>query len=91
MTLIDLTDTTFGRLRVMRRGADASDGDVRWECVCDCGQKVLVRSNSLLRGNSKSCGCFRRERAVRQRLNRVRARRSFPGEDGAVLDPAWDE
>ena len=26
---------------------------------CDCGKEFLVRANSLLSGNTKSCGCYR--------------------------------
>lgn len=28
-----------------------------WECVCACGQISIVRSSSLLKGRTKSCGC----------------------------------
>lgn len=32
---------------------------VRWICLCDCGKKRSIPSTSLVRGSSKSCGCFR--------------------------------
>lgn len=30
-------------------------------CVCDCGNKKAIRSDSLLNGESKSCTCLQRE------------------------------
>lgn len=32
-----------------------------WECHCDCGTKLTMRANQLVRGISKSCGCRRSE------------------------------
>lgn len=49
----DLTGLRFGTLIVIKR-ADRL-GRVHWECKCDCGQKVSIRSNGLKR--IRSCGC----------------------------------
>jgi hypothetical protein len=32
-----------------------------FRCLCDCGNFKEVRSSRLLSGNTKSCGCWRRE------------------------------
>lgn len=62
---IDLTGEKFGRLTVIKRAEDViSDKGVRtkcWECICDCGNKVIVRQAGLRRGTTKSCGCLHRE------------------------------
>ncbi len=34
---------------------------VRWMCRCDCGSEIFVLSYSLISGNTKSCGCLRKE------------------------------
>ncbi len=34
---------------------------VYWNCLCDCGNVTVVRSSRLISGNTKSCGCFRKE------------------------------
>ncbi len=35
-----------------------------WRCRCDCGELVQVEQFNLRKGNVRSCGCYRRERAV---------------------------
>lgn len=50
----------FGRLVVVR-----FDGvrfhTAHWLCRCDCGREVSVARENLRTGNSRSCGCARRE------------------------------
>lgn len=30
-----------------------------YRCLCDCGDVISVRRQSLLSGNTKSCGCLK--------------------------------
>lgn len=64
--LIDLTGQRFGRFLVQERGPNITESDgtsrVRWWCLCDCGNQVLVRASSLKAGTSQSCGCLHREK-----------------------------
>lgn len=39
-----------------------------WLCQCDCGNKTIVSTNNLLRGHSKSCGCYKRD-VARERVS----------------------
>ena len=32
-----------------------------WDCVCACGSLACIRANSLVSGETKSCGCILRE------------------------------
>ena len=62
--IIDLTDQTFGKLKVLRRSDDSSDGRTRWVCKCEgagrnCKKKVTVNGDSLKRGLTTSCGNHR--------------------------------
>lgn len=55
---IDLTGKTYGRLTVIGRDENSSDGRVRWKCRCSCGNESIVLSWGLKSGQTKSCGCF---------------------------------
>lgn len=57
----DLTGLKFGRLTVIREYGYINDR-VIWECLCDCGNIVIVPTKRLTNGHTKSCGCLKRER-----------------------------
>jgi len=54
----DLSGKRFYMLRVVSLAH--KDGRFRpyYHCVCDCGNKVVVRADSFTTGNTKSCGCL---------------------------------
>lgn len=58
----DLTGKTFNRLTVVREAGRTYKKSVLWECVCSCGNTVICSSNSLSSGNTKSCGCYNRDK-----------------------------
>lgn len=60
MEFIDLTGQKFGRLSVIDRAPNHGRRTM-WNCVCDCGNRIVVRSENLRSGNSKSCGCLSRD------------------------------
>jgi len=53
----DLTGRRFGKLLVISRAKIKGKG-VRWDCVCDCGNKTIAHSGGLKNGGRKSCGCL---------------------------------
>lgn len=63
---IDLTGQRYGRLVVVdyyKSKKDAKGKPIRyWKCRCDCGNIVNTCTNNLRRGNTKSCGCLRRDK-----------------------------
>lgn len=70
--LKDLTGQTFGRLTVLHRASsNDNDGAARWVCRCSCPNStvVTITGRNLLSGNTKSCGCYGRERN-RERLQK---------------------
>lgn len=71
----DLSGARFGRLVVLRRAANHGDR-VQYECLCDCGTVCIKRSNSLVSGDTKSCGClvFDGSHSVTHGLTRGRKR-----------------
>lgn len=62
---LDLTGQRFGRLVVVRDSGEKRNGAVMWDCLCDCGNTTLVRSDYLREKRTKSCGCLRRENGKR--------------------------
>lgn len=59
--LKDLTGQRFGRLVVIKQVENDAKNGVRWLCQCDCGNQCVVLSNTLIKGDTMSCGCKRSE------------------------------
>lgn len=66
----DLTGQRFGQLVALRPIIKRIRGKVAWSCRCDCGKKILVPSDSLRSGNTKSCGCWNQEQSARRAIKR---------------------
>lgn len=62
----DLTGKRYGRLTVISLAGKNRWGAYTWLCQCSCteGNKTIVPVSSLTSGNSTSCGCLARERAI---------------------------
>jgi hypothetical protein len=59
--VLDLRGKIFGKLTVIRfAGTPWPRYGAMWRCQCACGRVVTVRSDNLLSGNTRSCGCIRR-------------------------------
>lgn len=56
---IDLTNQRFGKLVALEPTSLRKKKSVVWRCLCDCGKETFVLANSLMSGNTKSCGCSR--------------------------------
>lgn len=54
----------FGRLTAIKVFGRTSDNRPAWLCVCDCGNEAIVSEHNLKRGNTKSCGCFKRDKQL---------------------------
>lgn len=61
--LIDLTGKKFGKLTVIKKNGSSRNYISMWLCRCECGNEVVIRSDHLRNGSSKSCGCFQREKS----------------------------
>lgn len=67
----ELAGQRFERLEVIEY-AGIRNQDRMWRCRCDCGEETSVGTNNLTSGNTKSCGCLARERAVVSGRQRVK-------------------
>ncbi|MCD8241754.1 MAG: transcriptional regulator [Lachnospiraceae bacterium] len=64
--LKDYIGKTFGRWTVIAYAGTAKDRGLPgtanfWKCRCVCGKEGIVRQTELQNGDSRSCGCLRRE------------------------------
>lgn len=63
----DISGNKYTRLTVVSRAENKGD-KTRWNCECDCGGKVIVFSQYLKSGKTKSCGCYQKEQASAKRF-----------------------
>ena len=61
----DLTGQKFGKLTVIKQAPKLRDRTAWW-CKCDCGNEnfIHVTSNDLKTGNTKSCGCAKKDARI---------------------------
>lgn len=62
MRAIDRAGETYGRFTVIERVENNKYRHAQWLCQCECGTTKVVPGINLARGDSKSCGCLRKER-----------------------------
>lgn len=61
---LDIAGQRFGRLVALDEAERSGNGKRLWSCKCDCGNTVAVSTESLRSGNTKSCGCIKKELLV---------------------------
>ena len=62
----DHTGEKFGRLTVKKRIHEGHH--TKYQCVCDCGNVVIVSGSNLVSGAIKSCGCMRSEQVTAKNI-----------------------
>lgn len=60
----DLTGRVSGKLTVVRITDIRAGKDIKWECICECGNTTYVAGSDLRGNKTKSCGCSRIEKAA---------------------------
>lgn len=60
MKRADLVGKTFGELTVASF-SHVSDNHAYWICKCSCGNEITQATGPLNSGNTKSCGCSRKD------------------------------
>ena len=67
-----------GRLTIIKEISKTSKHVRRVECLCDCGNTVVVALHNIRHGNVSSCGCF----AIDSNINRAK--------HGGYKDPEYN-
>lgn len=73
---VNMAGHSFGRLTVIAEGGRDKGRNIHWLCRCECGNTLEVVGFSLRSGETRSCGCLKRdELAQRSRIqNRTHGR-----------------
>lgn len=75
---LDLIGQRFGRLTVKEFSHVDKLRNTHWKCVCDCGNGVTVYGYSLMRGDTKSCGCYRVEQSTERQTTHGQSAKGKP-------------
>lgn len=67
MKLIDLIGKKFGIWTVISK-AESINGNTRWDCLCECGNKKTFRGMSLRRNIGTFCECSAADESTKRRL-----------------------
>lgn len=65
--LYDFVGQRFGRLTVTAEGPNVNRHK-RWICLCDCGNEKVLPTSYLTTGDTRSCGCLKRDESAARAL-----------------------
>lgn len=57
----NLIGKKFGRLKVISLCKKKNNTLLVYNCICDCGTELRIKGAFLMSGNTKSCGCLRKD------------------------------
>lgn len=60
----------YNRLTIISEIKRGKDGKRIIDCECECGTKITVYYHNIIKNNTKSCGCLKRER-VKEHIKQV--------------------
>ena len=69
---LELTGQRFGKLTAVKWVSTNRQGNSEWLCKCDCGKEVVVNSQRLKSGKTKSCRCFNSEVTTKRNKERTK-------------------
>lgn len=74
-----LTGQTFGKLTVIEALPERKNGQVQWQCKCACGNCTTVITSYLTNGDTKSCGCYKKEVETKNLISKYEDKRDEKG------------
>ncbi len=84
-----LVGKRFGRLVVLEATDRRMSGDIVWKCKCDCGNITYVATCNLTakRSFTASCGCMRKEKAIKHNLSKTKIYKKLLAIKGRCKNP----
>lgn len=83
----NLVGKVFGRLTVVKYLHTAPNGKV-WKLKCECGQTTNKHTGALTTGNTRSCGCLKKEMVAAKNFKHGFAPRD--SESTAIYHAYWN-
>jgi hypothetical protein len=83
----DLTGRQFERWTVLGFSHKSEFGELLWLCRCSCGVERPVKAAILRKGESKSCGCYHKERVTTHGMTNTRTFKSWESMLGRCTNP----
>src|SRR3990167_8645182 len=74
---VDLSGHRFNRLVVLCENPNQERGQIKWECVCDCGKFTSTTTGHLRSGHTKSCGCLEIENRIKHGMHGTRFNQTY--------------
>lgn len=72
-----MENRVFARLTVIKLSHKDKSYNKYWECRCACGQTTTVRTDKLVSGKIKSCGCLATERLIELQVKATEENRKY--------------
>lgn len=63
---VEIIDKKFGRLTAVKRVENNKHNQEQYIFTCDCGNTKIINKNTVLIGQSNSCGCLQKEKIKQQ-------------------------
>lgn len=74
-SIVNEIGNRYGKLLVIEQTDNRAFGNVKWLCRCDCGELCEVSGSSLRTGQTKSCGCLKKENSRKANLKDITQQR----------------
>lgn len=73
---VDLTGQKFNKLTFVGIVGKSAKNAYIWECKCDCGNTLHTEAARVKNGNTKSCGCTKKD--ILEKRNTTHAASKYP-------------
>lgn len=60
-SFIDMSGQKYGYLTALSISHRNEREEIFWNCQCQCGSLVVIKGSLMRQGQTKSCGCYRKE------------------------------
>ena len=68
---INLINSRFNRLTVIKESEQRLNNLPTWICKCDCGAEVLATTKALRKGSKQSCGCLKKKDLIGKKFGKL--------------------